>query len=66
MLPGDGVVKLQPLRAEQLALYAQFRGKSLALLASVLGVPQNWEAHMGAVDPELVGSAGEGLKRKFT
>ena len=66
MLPCDGVVKLQPLRAEQLARYAQFRGKPLALLVSVLGIPQNGEAHMGTMDPELMGSSGKGLKRKFT
>ena len=61
LLPGDGMFEGQTVGAEKLAWQAH-----LAFLAAVLGIAQNGEAAVGAVDPELVGSAGNGPQGEFT
>ena len=61
MLSGHGVGELQTVGAEELAGKTHF-----AFLGAVLGVAQDGVAHVGAVDPELVGAAGDGAESEFT
>ena len=46
--------------------YPQLLGIVDAYVTSVLGVSQDREAHVGAVDSQLVGPACDGAKREFT
>ena len=63
---GGGVGEFQDFGTKLLGGEAQLGGIFLGVPASVLGVPQNGAAHMGAVDPELVGPAGDGAQGKGT
>ena len=58
--------QLQTPGAQGLGLPAQGVGKGLRLFVSVLGISQDGKAHISAVDPELMGPAGDGPQRKFT
>ena len=58
--------QLQADGAEGLGGEAQGEGERLALLRTVLGIPQDGETHVGAVNPELMGAAGDGTQLKFT
>ena len=54
----DGVDKLQLFGAK--LLIGEPLGESGGGLREILGITQNGKAHMGTMDPELVGSAGNG------
>ena len=56
-LSGDGVGEIQNLGTERLSAAARCSG-------TVLGVAHNGKAHIGAVHPQLVGTAGDGLQSK--
>ena len=62
----DRVGEAEGFGAQKLGFQAQFPGKSLGFGAVVLGIAQNGKAHVGAVEPKLVGSAGDGPQLQFT
>ena len=64
--PGDGMGKFQPFGTEHLVRQPQLRRNPLGFFTAVLGISQNGEAHVGAVDPQLVGPAGDGAQRQFS
>ena len=57
--------KFQHFRAKHLMAQAKPGGKCLGFLASILGISQNGKANIGAVHPQLVGSAGDRSKRQL-
>ena len=62
MFSRDRVVKFQFPGTEGLGGPIKFHSP----VTAVLGVADDGEPHVGAVDPELVGSAGNGMEGKFT
>ena len=62
----DGVGQFQAFGAEELVGDPKGLRIGDALFASVLGISQDGKAHMGAVDSQLVGPAGDGTQFKFT
>ena len=63
-LAGDRVREFQALRQQQLGFEALFPGKGHGRLAAVLRIPQDGEAHVGAMEPQLMGASGNGLQRQ--
>ena len=61
-LPGERVDKGKLCRAQLLGGKAPLRGHRLGGRRTVLGVAQNGEAAIGAVDPQLVRPAGYRLQ----
>ena len=51
--------------AEHLISQSKFAGKSTGFFRAVLWVAQNREAHVGAVNPQLVGATRHRMQRKF-
>ena len=66
MLTGDGVDQFQRMRTQQLVLQAKLSGKRLGSFTAILGIAQNGIAHIGAMDTELMGAAGDGMQFQFT
>ena len=62
MFSRDRVVKFQFPGTECLGGPSKFHSPA----AAVLGVADDGETHVSAVDPKLVGPAGNGVERKFT
>ena len=63
---GDGVGKTEAFGTQKLAVQPFGQGVRLGSFAAVLGINQNREAHVAAMEPQLVGPAGDGAKLKFT
>ena len=60
--PGEGVGQVDFFGAEPLVGVAELERIFLAFDGAVLGVAQDGTAHMGAVEPELVGPARQGFQ----
>ena len=58
----QGMYKFDPLGAEALVGVAELCGIAQALLCAVLGVAQDGAAQVGAVQAQLVGTAGQRLQ----
>ena len=61
---GNGVGKRQPFGAK--LLMGKTRREGGGGITEILGISQNGVAHMGTMDPQLMGPAGDGLQCKFT
>ena len=59
----QGVQKFDASGAQALVGVAEPGGIGLAFFGAVLGIPQDGAAKVGAVEPQLVGPARQGLKR---
>lgn len=66
ILPGDGVGEGKTDGAKELRLQPEGLTEAVAGFAAILGIAQNGVAHMGAVEPKLMGPPGDGPQSKFT